>query len=108
MTVHVSASPTQVRVWAIDNGLILAGQRGRLGAEVIKFYNAAHALKHTEHTFVKTVKVSAKPAKGRTVTRTVNVSQVRAAARAAGVEVGARGRLPKSVLDAAVLGTLTV
>lgn len=105
-TVRVSASPTAVRAWAESVGAIPAGQRGRLGADVIAAYNAKNGLKHVEKGFVKTKRVSAKPAKGRTVTRTVVVSEVRKAAKAAGHPVGARGRLDKSVFDAYVLGTL--
>lgn len=110
-SIRVSASPSVVRAWAESVGAIATNadgghQRGRLGADVISAYNAKHGLKAVEAAFVKTVKVSAKPAKGRTVTRTVSIPQVRAAARAAGVTVGARGRVPQSVLSAYVLGTL--
>lgn len=105
-SVRVSASPKQVREWAEAEGLIKAGQRGRLGAEVIKAYNKANAVKHTESEFVPTIRWTAKPEKGRKVTKTVNVNRVRAAAQEAGLTVGKRGTLPKSVLDAYVLGTL--
>lgn len=104
--VRVSASPAQVREWAEDQGLIKAGQRGRLGAPVIKAYNKANAVKHTETAFVPTIKHTAKPEKGPKVTRTVNVALVRKAAKEAGVFAGERGTLPTSVLDAYVLGTL--
>lgn len=102
-TVRVSASPSQVRQWAVEQGLIKAGQRGRLGAPVIKAYNKAHAVKHSEASFLPTIKHTAKPAKGRKVTRTVNVTQVRSWAAENGLAVGARGTLPTSVLDAYVL-----
>jgi hypothetical protein len=106
--VRVSASPSVVRAWAEFHDLIPTGQRGRLDHEVIEAYNAKNGLKHVEGKFVKTVKVSAKPAKGRTVTRTVSIPAVRAAAIAANFAgVGQRGRLSKAVLDAYVLGTLT-
>lgn len=101
--VRVSASPKQVREWAENEGLIGKGQRGRLGANVIKAYNKSHAVKHTERQFVPTIKHTAKPAKGRKVTRTVNVTQVRSWARDKGLAVGERGTLPTSVLDAYVL-----
>ena len=105
-SVRVSASPQVVRAWAESVDAISKGQRGRLGADVIAAYNAKHGLKAVEASFVKTVRVSAKPAKGRTVTKTVNIAQVRAAAVAAGHAVGKRGRLDKAVLSAFVLGTL--
>lgn len=106
-TVRVSASPKAVRQWAESQGLIKAGQRGRLGAPVIKAYNKAHPVKHSEAGYLPTVKHTAKPAKGRKVTKTINVTQVREAALKAGVKVGARGTLPTAVLDAYVLGTLS-
>ena len=106
-TVRVSASPAQVRAWAESEGLIKAGQRGRLGAPVIKAYNKAHGTKHTEAKFVKTVKHTVKPPKGRKIERTLVVNEVRKAAGEAGVKVGARGTLPTAVLDAYVLGTLS-
>lgn len=112
-TVRVSASPAQVRAWAEDpknfadkTPLIRAGQRGRLGAEVIKAYNKAHGTKHTEAKFVKTVKHTVKPPKGRKIERTLVIGDVRKAAAEAGVKVGAQGTLSKAVLDAYVLGTL--
>lgn len=105
-SVRVSASPQVVRAWAESVDAISKGQRGRLGADVISAYNAKHGLKAVEASFVKTVRVTAKPAKGRSVTRTVNIAAVRAAANAAGVTVGLRGRINKAVLSAYVLGTL--
>jgi hypothetical protein len=101
--VRVSASSKQVREWAEKEGLIGKGQRGRLGANVIKAYNKSHAVKHTEAKFVQTIKHTAKPAKGRKVTRTVAVPLVRSWAREQGLSVGERGTLPTSVLDAYVL-----
>ena len=112
-SIRVSASPAQVRKWAesnvnpkTGNPWIKPGQRGRLGAPVIKAYNAANGVKHTESEYVPTIKHTAKPEKGRKVTRTVNVARVRAAAKYAGVFDKERGTLPKSVLDAYVLGDL--
>jgi hypothetical protein len=102
-TVRVSASPSQVRAWAEAEGLIKAGQRGRLGAPVIKAYNAKHGVKHTESKYAKTVKVTAKPAKGRKVTRTVLIPEVRAWASDNGFKVGPRGTLSAEVLSAYVL-----
>lgn len=106
-TVRVSASPAQVREWAEKQGLIKAGQRGRLGAPVIKAYNKAHPVKHTEAKYLPTVKHTVKPPKGRKIERTLVTNEVRKAAVKAGVKVGARGTLPTAVLDAYVLGTLS-
>lgn len=105
--IQASANPADVRAWAQAQGLIPTSQvRGRLSPAVTKAYNAAHGTKYREGAFVETVEVVAKPAKGRKVTRKVNVAEVRAAAKAAGVPVGERGRIPASVLSAFVLGTL--
>ena len=105
-SIKVSASPADVRVWAADNGFTV-GKRGKFSRELISAYNKAHGLKYRVGEHVPTVKVSAKPAKGRTVTRTVNVAQVRDAARKAGVPVGERGRIAPAIMEAYVLGTLS-
>lgn len=105
-TLKVSASPADVRAWAKDNGFT-PGDRGKFSQALISAYNKSHGLKYRQGQHVPTVKVSAKPAKGRTVTRTVNMAQVRAAALAAGVPVGKRGRIDAKVIDAYVLGTLS-
>lgn len=105
-TLKVSASPADVRAWAKDNGFT-PGDRGKFSTALIAAYNKSHGLKYRQGQHVPTVKVSAKPAKGRTVTRTVNMAQVRAAALAAGVKVGERGRIDAKVIDAYVLGTLS-
>lgn len=102
-SIKVSASPADVRAWAADNGFTV-GKRGKFSRDLISAYNKAHGLKYRQGEHVPTVKVSAKPAKGRTVTRTVNVAQVRAAAAEAGVPVGKRGRISPEVMQAYVLG----
>jgi hypothetical protein len=99
------ASAPEVRAWALANGHKV-GARGLFPEATITAYNRKHAVKYKAGKHVKTIEVKAKPAKGRTVTRKVNVEQVRKAAREAGVKVGARGNLPESVLTAFVLGTL--
>lgn len=102
-----TANPAVVREWAQAEGLVpTEHKRGRLPASVVKAFNKAHGQKYVPAAYVETVEHTAKPAKGRSVTRKVNIADVRRACVAAGVEVGARGRLPKSVLDAFVLGTL--
>lgn len=99
------ASAAEVRAWAKENGHEV-GARGLFSQETITAYNKSHAVKYKAGKHVKTIEVKAKPAKGRTQTRKVNVEQVRKAAQEAGVKVGKRGTLPQSVLAAYVLGTL--
>lgn len=105
-SIKVSASPADVRAWASEQG-IPVGKRGKFSRDLISAYNKAHGLKYRAGEHVPTVKVTAKPAKGRSVTRTVNMAQVRAAAQEAGVPVGKRGRIDRKVVDAYVLGTLS-
>lgn len=90
------------------------GERGRLHPAIREAYAKSHRGKvYVEKTpkAPKAVKVTAvtTDAKGRKrpVTRSVVVSEARALAQAAGLTVGARGRLPKAVLQSAALGTLS-
>lgn len=101
-----TAPASAVRAWAAEQG-IEVGKRGRLAPQVVKAYNASHGLKYREAQHVETVEVTAKPEKGRKITRRVNVAMVRDAARDAGVPVGKRGRISEQVLTAYVLGTLS-
>lgn len=101
-----TAPASAVRAWAAEQG-IEVGKRGRLAPEVVKAYNAKHGLKYKEAQHVETVEVTAKPEKGRKITRKVNVAMVREAALDAGVPVGKRGRISEQVLTAYVLGTLS-
>ena len=105
-SIKVSAAPADVRKWATDNGYTV-GKRGKFSTDLISAYNKANGLKYRPGQHVPTVKVTAKPEKGRRVTRTVNMAQVRAAALDAGVPVGKRGRIDSKVIDAYVLGTLS-
>lgn len=105
-SIKVSAAPADVRAWAADNGFVV-GKRGKFSRDLIRAYNKANGLKYREGDHVPVVKVTAKPAKGRSVTRTVNMAGVRAAAVEAGVPVGKRGRIDQKVIDAYVLGTLS-
>lgn len=100
---------TTVREWAVQNGFPnVAGQRGRLGTEVVAAFNRKHPRNKYVITYTKAeapkVKVTAKAPGKAPVTRKVVVSEVRAAARKAGVEVPSRGRLPQSILTRHVLG----
>lgn len=99
------APASAVREFARQND-IEVGARGLFSTELVKAFNAKSPVKYRKGAYVPTVTVKAKPAKGRTVERRVNVAQARAAALAAGVPVGARGRLPQSVLADYALGTL--
>ena len=103
--IKATASPADVRAWARENGHKV-GTRGRFAPDLIRAFNASHGLKYREAQHVPTVEVTAKPEKGRKVTRKVNISLVREAAAAAGVPVGKRGRISQEVIQAYVLGTL--
>ena len=103
--IKATASPADVREWARENGHKV-GTRGRFAPDLIRAFNASHGLKYREAQHVPTVEVTAKPEKGRKVTRKVNISLVREAALAAGVPVGKRGRISQEVIAAYVLGTL--
>ena len=83
-----------------------ANQRGRLNPALIAAYNKSHRGQnaYAEGEAVKSVTVTAKPEKGRSKTVKVNIAEARAAAVAQGIEVGARGRLPKAVLNSLILG----
>ena len=105
--IKATASPADVREWARANGHPV-GTRGRFAPDLIKAFNASHGLKYREAEHVPTVEVTAKPEKGRKVTRKVNIALVREAALAAGVPVGKRGRISKEVVEAYVLGTLDI
>ena len=103
--IKATASPADVRAWARENGHEV-GTRGRFAPDLVRAFNASHGLKYREAQHVPTVEVTAKPEKGRKVTRKVNIALVREAALAAGVPVGKRGRISQEVIQAYVLGTL--
>ncbi len=110
-SVKSGPSAAQVRAWGRAQGITEGtkeGTRGRLNPALVSAFNAKHkgSNAYKEGASVETVTVKAKPAKGRTIVRTVNVAQVRAAAKAAGLPVGARGRVPAEMLSAYVLGVL--
>lgn len=111
MSKSTATTATVVRQWAESEGLIGKGQRGRLGTDVIKAFNATVSRSKRypltyERKPAPTVKHTAK-AQGRPpVTKAVNFADVRKRAQSAGVDVGARGRLPRNVLDMAVLGQI--
>ena len=105
----VKATAPVIRKWAEDNGLIKPGQRGRLGTDVIKAWNASHSRSQRypltyERKPAPTVKVTAKAPGKAPVTRKVNLMDVRSRAAKAGVFTSTRGRIPQDVLQRAVLG----
>ena len=103
-----SVSPAAVRAY-FDSIEQPIAPTGRISAESTKVYNRANPGKRYVPAGYagKTFKVTAKPPKGRSVTKVVVEREVRAAALAAGVPVGERGALPKPVREAYVLGTLS-
>ena len=103
-----SATAQQVREFALANGIEVPA-RGRLSREVIAAFNKKGGQKFNsalaaKDRHLKVVKV--KPAKGRTITRTVDVREVRKAAVEAGLAKDSRGRMKTEVFEAFVLGTL--
>jgi hypothetical protein len=117
------AVPSAVRSWARENlssieGLpegYTVGDRGQFHPAIIAAYNKANPRrKYVRAAYVNpgaTVKVTVvkQNASGRKtpITKTVVVSEARAAAKAAGVPLGAQGRVPASVLSDFVLGKFT-
>ncbi len=107
----MSASPAAVRAFATEQGLTV-GARGRFSQDLVDSFNKGRRSeqKYVAATHVKTIKVSGTrvSSNGRKTPVTLNAThgQVRAAAQAAGVELGARGRIPASVLTAFASGTL--
>lgn len=107
-TVKSGPKRSDIRAWLNDNGHT-QGARGRFTPAGVAAWNAAHPFaRYNANTpaHVHTVTVSVKPAKGRTITRKVSPIEVRAAAKAAGHDVGQIGRLKQSTFEAFVLGTL--
>lgn len=102
-----SVSPATVRAYFDGLGTPIPST-GRISDEHTKAYNKANPGKRYVPAGYagKTFKVTAKPEKGRSVTKVIVEREARAAALAAGVKVGERGALPKAVREAYVLGTL--
>lgn len=104
-SVKVTARPSEVRAFARANG-IEVGERGRFAPSLVKAFNDASDVKYVEGGHVHSVTVTAKSKNHRKITRQVNPAEVRAAAKAAGIEVGDRGRLSRDLFERFVLGTL--
>lgn len=95
----------EVREWAVAQGLSVP-KTGRLADDIVAAFDKQHKGKRYAAGHVDRYPWTAKPEKGRKVTRKINDREVRQAAREAGVPVGERGALRPEVKDAYVLGTL--
>lgn len=105
---------SEVRAWGRDNdfkgktdAMVAKGTKGKLNPALIAGYNAKHKGANAysvKDRAVKSITVTAKPAKGRSVTKRVSNPEARKALAAQGVKVGARGRLPKAALASLILG----
>jgi hypothetical protein len=100
-TVRAYAPASKVREWALAND-IPVGTRGKFSPELISAYNAKNGLKYVPGKHVETVTVTGRDAKGKKVTRKVNVNAAREALAAQGVTVGKRGRVSYALLAQAV------
>lgn len=101
-----TSSPAAVRAFAKENGLPV-GSRGRFQPSLIEAFNKAHkTARYDTAAHVPKVAHTVVGPKGGKTTRKVNLTEVRVAALAKGHTIGSRGRIPTSVLDAYVTGTL--
>ncbi len=105
VSVKVTATAAEVRAFARATGLAV-GARGRFSPEVVEAFNAKSPVPYVEGGHVHSVEVTAKSRNHRKITRRVNPAEVRAAAKAAGMKVGDRGRLPREAFERFVLGAL--
>ena len=106
-TVQSGPERSAIRGWLNANGFP-QGSRGRFTPAGVEAWNETfpHAkYSKTTPAFVKTVVVSAKPEKGRSISRTLNIGQVRAALVASGAPIGKRGRISKATLASFVLAS---
>lgn len=95
----------EVRTWAEGKGLIEAGKVGKLSQDTIDAFHKSNKNKeYVPAKFVKTVQVKATRTldngKKVPVQKNINLMEARAAIRAAGIDVGARGRIPEKYLRA--------
>jgi hypothetical protein len=104
------APASAVRAFAAEQGIPM-GSRGRLNPVAVEAFNKANKksrVQFAEKAYKPTVAVRAikthDSGRKTPVTKAVNVAEVRAAALAAGVEVGKRGRLTQPILAAYVTG----
>ena len=101
LNVQASASPAAVRAWAQSQG-IPVGPRGKFSDDLVRTYNAKHALKYRPGKHVKTVPVAAVDGRGRSVVRKINFGQARAVLLANGHSVPKRGPLSRGQIALAL------
>lgn len=104
-SVKVTAPAAEVRAFARATGLAV-GTRGRFSPEVVEAFNAQSDVPYVEAGHRHTVEVTVTARNHRKITRRVDTTEVRAAAKAAGMKVGTQGRLPREAFERFVLGTL--
>lgn len=97
------ATSTEVRAFAVENGLAKNG-RGRLSKAAVEAFNAANPRRKYVGQREAIMTFKAKPEKGRTKQRKATVSEVRAFAVANGLAKPGRGRLSNEAKRAFVLG----
>ena len=106
---YTSVKPEAVRKFAVDNG-IPVGSRGRFSEDLKAKFNKGKrgpARYDESKVYAPHVQCVGK-VKGRPpVKKTVAVPVLRAAAEAAGVKIGERGRIPSKVKAAYATGTLS-
>lgn len=104
-----SATAADVRAWATVNGITV--RPGRLSSDVVKAFHDAnkgsrYVVGYVEPQPVRVTAIRVSPTTGRKtpVTRSLTIGDVRAAATAAGVTLGARGRVSSAAWQAAASG----
>lgn len=107
---YTAVKPSEVRAFAKEHG-IPVGSKGRFNADLIAQFNKGkrgpHRYDETKDYAPHVVcvgKVKGKPP----VRKVVPVPALRAAAVAAGVQIGERGRIPAEVKAAYATGTLNL
>lgn len=101
----VNVTASEVRQWLTAQGYEV-GSRGRFDTEHVEAFNIAHKRNRRQYVMGEgkvLVEVKAKPAKGRTVKRQINIAEARAWAVENGKPAGKRGPLPKETVEAYVL-----
>ena len=104
-SVKVTAPASAVREFALANGVEVGG-RGRFAKSLVDAFNAQSDVPYVEAGHRHTVEVTVTAKNHRKITRRVDRVEVREAAKAAGMKVGDRGRLPREAFERFVLGAL--
>lgn len=100
MAAH-KVTAAEVRAWGQSNGFPSEdGTRGRLSNSLVTAFNKGRkgANRYVPGAAVPTRTITVKPAKGRSVKRTYNPSEVRAALVAAGKITAGKGRMPEALV----------